>query len=472
MTTAEFRKYAHELVEWMADYLEQIESYPVKATVKPGDVRSHLPALPPQEGEPFEQVFNDFRSIILPGMTHWQHPSFFAYFPANNSAPSILAEMLTATMGAQCMSWVTSPAATELEEHMMHWLAAMIGLPATFTGVIQDTASTATLCSVLTAREVHSRFTVNMRGYPSYTRFTAYCSREAHSSVEKAIRIVGIGKENLRKIAVDEAFAMRPDALEQAIRGDIKAGFHPLITVAALGTTGTTAIDPLAAIGEICRRHGIWLHIDAALAGSALLLPEQRTMIDGIELADTFVFNPHKWMFTNFDCSAYFVKNKEALVRTFEILPEYLRTTEEGQVNNFRDWGIQQGRRFRALKLWFVIRTFGVTGLQDRIRQHIQLAQELAAAIRSSTRFELAAPVPLNTVCFRYKPHQAGSVEAENRLNMQLMENLNASGKIFLTHTKVNDRVILRMVIGQTEVRKDHVDRAWKLIQEYARVLE
>jgi len=471
MDSAEFRKHAHELVDWMADYLEKVSSYPVRPRVSPGEILGKIPSLPPQDGEPFDRIFGDFTSIVLPGMTHWQHPSFFGYFPANNSEPSILAEMLTATMGAQCMSWATSPAATELEERMMQWLSAMIGLPATFTGVIQDTASTATLCSILTAREVRSRYSVNTRGYPSYTRFAAYCSREAHSSVEKAIKIVGMGKESLRKIDVDAAFAMRPDALEKAIKDDIKSGLTPLLVVAALGTTGTTAIDPLKEIAEICKRYKLWLHVDAAFAGSAFLLPELRGMLEGIELADTFVFNPHKWLFTNFDCSAYFVKDKEALIRTFEIMPEYLKTNEEHPVNNYRDWGIQLGRRFRALKLWFVIRHYGVVGLRETIRQHIQLAQELAEQIRASEDFELAAPVPLNTICFRYKSRRGTDIAAQNRLNQELMDRLNMTGRLFLTHTKLNDRFTLRIVIGQTHVRKEHVDEAWKLIQAQAHIL-
>jgi len=471
MDNEEFRKFGHELVDWIAEYRKNVGSLPVRPNVRPGEIKNRLPAAPPEQGEPFEKIFSDFQSIILPGMTHWQHPSFFAYFPANTSPPSILAEMLTAALGAQCMSWATSPAATELEERMMRWLSAMIGLPPSFTGVIQDTASTATLCSVLTAREARSRFTVNTRGYPSYTRFTAYCSKEAHSSVEKAIKIAGIGKEYLRKIEVDETFALRPEALERAILTDIKNGFTPLLAVAALGTTGSTAIDPLRAMGELCRKYKLWLHVDAAFAGSALVLPEMRAMLDGIELADTFVFNPHKWMFTNFDCSAYFVKDPSLLVKTFELLPEYLKTAEEGTVNNYRDWGLQLGRRFRALKLWFVLRSFGAEGIREKIRSHIALAQDLAGKIRTSADFELLAPVPLNTICFRYRPRGASDLATVNSLNEKLMAALNAGGRIFLTHTKLNDRFTLRLVIGQTDVRKEDVDRAWQLIQTQAREL-
>jgi aromatic-L-amino-acid decarboxylase len=469
MKDEEFRKYAHELVDWMADYMEQVESYPVKPGIKPGAISHQLPGHPPAGGESFAAIFDDFRKTIVPGMTHWQHPSFFGYFPANTSAPSVLAEMLTATLGAQCMSWATSPAATELEERVMEWLREMIGIPGGFTGVIQDTASTATLCSLLTAREARSDYAINGRGFGTAYRFTVYCSTEAHSSIEKAVKIAGIGKESLRKIPVDAGYAMIPEALEEAISADIAAGCAPLCVVAALGTTGSTAIDPLRSIGEICRRHGIWLHVDAALAGTALVLPELRWMIEGIEAVDTFVFNPHKWMFTNFDCSAYFVKDPGALVRTFEILPEYLKTPEGDRVNNYRDWGIPMGRRFRALKLWFVIRSFGVTGIQEKVRYHLRLTQELAAKIRGAEDFEILAPVPLNTICFRFKPRHLTCEEELNRLNADLMHRLNATGKVFLTHTKLHGRFTLRFVIAQTNVEERHVLAAWDMIQHMAR---
>jgi len=469
MDIPEFRTHAHELVDWMADYLEHVGDYPVRSPSQPREIINQLPLQPPQEGEAFERIFADFKQIILPGMTHWQSPSFFAYFPANNSPASILAEMLTATMGAQCMSWVTSPAATELEERMMEWLREMIGLPAGFTGVVQDTASTATLCSILTAREVRSRQVINQMGFPPSVRYTAYASREAHSSIEKAIKIAGIGKENLRKIDVDGTYAMVPEDLERAITEDIERGFTPLCVVAATGTTGSTAIDPLRNIGEICVKHHVWYHIDAAFAGSALLLPEKRWMIDGVEHADSFVFNPHKWMFTNFDCSAYFVRDVDALIRTFEILPEYLKTSERERVNNYRDWGIPMGRRFRALKLWFVIRSFGVRGLQEKIRNHIIMAQALAEQMKQSPDFELLAPVPLNVICFRYHPAAVDDPEELNRLNAELLEMLNNTGSLFLTHTKLNGAYTLRLVIGQTEVRDDHVRKSWSTIQELAR---
>ena len=471
MKIAEFRSHAHELVDWMADYLEHIEQRPVKPAVAPGDILGKLPSLPPVDPEDFHRIFGDFTEIILPGMTHWQHPSFFAYFPANSSPPSILAEMLTATMGAQCMSWATSPAATELEERVMEWLRGMIGLPDTFTGVIEDTASTATLCALLSARERASAYRINADGFPAGGRFTVYCSTEAHSSIEKGVKIAGLGKSSLRTIPVDATYAMNVDALERAIAADLKEGCTPLCVVAAIGTTGSTAIDPLRPIAEICRKHNLWLHVDAAYAGTALLLPEMRWMIDGIELVDSFVFNPHKWMFTNFDCSAYFVADQEALVKTFEILPEYLKTAEGTRVRNYRDWGIQLGRRFRALKLWFVIRTYGVSGLQDMVRTHIELARSFAENVRETADFEIIAPVPLATVCFRYHPRGVGDESRLNSLNSALMDRLNAGGRLYLTHTKLGGRVALRLVVGQTQVAQRHVAEAWSLITSTARDL-
>jgi aromatic-L-amino-acid decarboxylase len=472
MTTREFRKYAHELVDWMADYLEEVEDFPVRPSVIPGDIIGRIPLHPPPGGEPFGAIFADFRETILPGMTHWQHPSFFAYFPANNSPPSILAEMLTATMGAQCMSWATSPAATELEERMMQWLGEMTGLPTSFTGVLQDTASTATLCAMLTAREQRTEFRVNAEGFPRGRRFTVYASTETHSSVERAVKIAGLGAAALRKLPVDERFAMVPEELERAIARDIAEGFEPLCAVATIGTTGSTAIDPLKRIGEICSRHGVWLHVDAAYGGTALLLPEKRWMIEGIELADSFVFNPHKWMFTNFDCSAYFVKDAGSLVRTFEILPEYLKTPEQGRIKNYRDWGIQLGRRFRALKLWFVIRSFGVEGLRDRVRSHLAFAQSLSQSIGKEPDFEILAPVPLAAVCFRYHPAGIEDAATLDMMNSALLEELNKSGRLFMTHTRLNGRFALRLVASQTNVTQKHVDAAWDLIRTTARTKE
>ena len=360
MTPDEFRKHALELVEWMAGYMEKVEEYPVKSSVKPGEIFNKLPENPPLEPESFDSFLKDFEEIILPGISHWQSPNFFAYFPANTSPPSILAEMLTSTLAAQCMIWETSPAAAELEEKVMNWLRDMIGLPASFEGVIQDTASTATLAAIITAREKITGFSINNDGFKDSPVLRVYCSEQSHSSIEKAVKIAGFGKKHLVKIGVLEDFSMDPDKLKKAIEEDINKGFIPCCVIATIGTTGTTAIDPLRLIGEICSEKGIWLHVDAALAGTALLLPEFQWMLDGREYIDSFVFNPHKWMFTNFDCTAFFIKDAASLIKTFEILPEYLKTRTRGKVNDYRDWGIPLGRRFRALKLWCVIKCYGI----------------------------------------------------------------------------------------------------------------
>ncbi|KAA3618688.1 MAG: aminotransferase class I/II-fold pyridoxal phosphate-dependent enzyme [Calditrichaeota bacterium] len=466
MNNADFRQHAHILVDWMADYLENIEQYPVKSPVSPGEIYEKLPDFPPESSELMTAIVDDFKKIILPGMTHWQSPNFFAYFPANSSYPSILAEMLTATMGAQCMIWETSPAAAELEEQVMNWLKKMLALPSHFEGVIQDTASSATLCAILSAREKQSAFKVNFDGF-SHNDFRVYCSNQTHSSIDKAVRISGIGQNNLIKIEVDEKLAMEPDKLEKAIRADLADGKKPLCVVATLGTTGTTAVDPLADIAKICQKYGIWLHVDAAYAGTALVLPEFRWMSAGLEYADSFVVNPHKWMFTNFDCSAYFVKEKDVLVRTFAILPEYLKTQVQGRVKDYRDWGIALGRRFRALKLWFMIRNFGVRGIQEKVRFHIKIAQNLSKKIEQHVDFELMVPTVLNALFFRYKPETDQDYDV-NSLNERLLQGLNASGSIYLTHTKIDSEFVIRMVIGQTYVMEKHVNNAWKLIQDVA----
>jgi len=471
MNNQEFRNHAHQLVDWMADYMENLGEFPVKPDIRPGDIKKQLPASAPLHGEDFGRIFEDFKNIILPGMTHWQHPQFFAYFPTGGSEPSLLAEMLATTMGAQCMIWLTSPAAEELEERMMEWLRDALGLPPDFTGVIQDSSSSSTLVSLLTAREQHSDYDINRRGFSGAEKFRVYTSTQAHSSVDKAVKIAGLGIENLVKIDVDDAFAMIPDQLEAAIREDLRQGFKPLCVVSTIGTTSSTAIDPIGIIGLICKKYNCWHHIDASYAGTALLLPEMRWMIAGIENVDSFVFNTHKWMFTHFDCSAYFVKDKAALVNTFGILPEYLKTPEDKLVNNYRDWGIPLGRRFRALKLWFVMRTYGLEGMQDIIRSHIEYGQWLRAEIAATAGFEIVAPVPLNLVCFRIKPAGIDDEASLEKLNKNLLNNLNSSGKILLTQTKLAGKYVLRFVAGQMHLKKEDVVRGWALIREEATAL-
>ena len=464
----DFRRHAHQLADWMADYFRDVGTLPVTPGVEPGEVVRQIIATPPEHAEPFDAMMRDFREVIMPGVTHWNHPGWFAYFPANNSPPSVLAEMLTATLGAQCMSWATSPAATELEQAMMDWLRQMLALPADFVGVIQDTASTATLVALLSARERATGHLSGVRGLPGTAgTLTVYASTEAHSSVDKGVKLAGYGLDQLRKIAVDAAYAMRPEELERAMAADVDAGLTPACVVATVGTTSSTAIDPLPAIAAICRRHRAWFHVDAAYAGAAAIVPELRPLFGGMEQADSFVFNPHKWLLVNFDCSAYFVRDREALLRTFQVSPEYLRTEQDPAVVNFRDWGIQLGRRFRALKLWFVIRSYGVEGLRSLIRKHIALAHELSGWIGETPDFELMAPVPFGLVCFRYHPE--GFADSElNDLNRQLLARVNATRRVHLTHTQLNGRYVIRMAVGQRTTEREHVAEAWGLIKEAA----
>ena len=472
MDAETFRRFGHEVVDWVATYLQEVEHYPVLSRVSPGEVREQLPSSPPPVGETMEAVLGDFQDIILPGITHWNHPRFFAYFPANNSGPSILAELLSAGLNVNAMLWQTSPAATELEELVMDWLRQLLNLPSSFRGVIQDTASTATLCALLCARERLSGFQINAHGFSAWSEqgpLRVYASREAHSSVEKGLKIAGFGAGNLVLVSVDENYGMDPQDLEKRIQEDREHGFNPCCVTATVGTTSSTALDPLTPIGEIAQRHGLWFHVDAALAGSAAILPEKRWTLDGIELADSLVFNPHKWLFTNFDCSAFFCRYPEVLTATFSMLPEYLKTDMDRQVTNFRDWGIQLGRRFRALKLWFVLRYYGVEGLQEMLREHLALAQEFKEWIEESRDFELLAPVPLNTICFRFHPGKRSGKglpsEELERLNKALLDEVNRSGRIYITHTRLGDDFCLRLSIGQTQTRREHVVQAWEAIQ-------
>jgi aromatic-L-amino-acid/L-tryptophan decarboxylase len=464
MDLTQFRKSGHEYVEWIAKYLETIEKRPVRSSVAPGQIAARLPAEAPAIGESAEAIFNDFNELILPGITHWQHPNWHGYFPANNSPESILAELLTAGLGAQGMVWQTSPAATELEDRVMEWLRRMIGLPEGFSGVIQDTASTATLCALLSARERATGFEANEKGLKR--PLIVYASSETHSSLEKGVKIAGYGRENLRLVAVDRDYAMIPEALEAAVVRDKAAGLQPAFVAATLGTTSSTAVDPLGPIGAIAARHGLWLHVDAAYAGTAAVCPENRWILDGAERMDSFVFNPHKWMLTNFDCSAYFVKDPGALIRTFEIHPEYLKTGADPYVKNYRDWGIQLGRRFRALKLWFVIRSYGVEGLRAFVREHQRLARLFRGWVEAEPGYEVLAPSPFGLVCFR---RNDGRDEAAlTRLNRAVMDDLNASGRMFLTHTVLDGRFALRLVVGARTTEERHVRQAWDWIREAA----
>lgn len=463
-----FRRHGHELIDWIADYHRGIESRPVQSTVAPGSVRASLPHAPPQHGEPFAEILADIDRVVMPGITHWQSPSWFGYFPANISYPGILGDLLSSGLGVQGMSWATAPACTEVETHVLDWLADMLGLPDRFRstgpggGVLHDTASSAVLCAMLAARERATNGRSNRTGCD--VPLVAYTSTQAHSSVAKAAGIAGIGRDTLRLVEVDAAFAMDPESLDRRITADIAAGLVPFFVCATVGTTASNAMDPVRAIGEVCARHGLWLHVDAAMSGTAALCEEFRWIHDGLELADSYCVNPHKWMLTNFDCSAFWVADRHWLLEALSILPEYLRTkaTESGAVIDYRDWQVPLGRRFRALKLWFVIRSYGIGALQAMVREHVRLAQAFAARVGESPLFELAAPVPLNLVCFRL----ADGSDDDNRA---LLERINATGQLFVSHGAPDGRYTLRFCVGQARTEQRHVDAAWETITSVAR---
>ncbi len=463
MTPGQFREEGKKLVDWIADYYERVEQYPVLSTVRPGDIRKQLPAHAPEKGESFDRMLNDIDHLIMPGITHWQSPNFFAYFQSNTSGPSVLGDLLSSGLGVQGMLWATSPACTELESHVLDWLTDIMALPSHFKtnatggGVIQDSASSAALAALLAARERKTDFTSNQTGDSS--KLVAYISTQTHSSVEKGVKIIGIGTDRLRKIEADIDFAMMPEALEKQMQDDIKNGLTPFFVCGTIGTTSSNAVDPIRRIGNICKKYKVWFHVDAAMAGTAAVCPEYRNHFDGLELADSYAFNPHKWMFTNFDCDCFFVADKSVLIKTLSILPEYLKNeaTEKGAVIDYRDWHVQLGRRFRSLKLWFVIRHYGIEGLRFHIGEHLRLAKQFARWISESPDFQLLTEPPFNLVCFR---HQKG-----DEYNKMLMDTLNRSGKMFLTHTILNGTFWLRMSIGQTQTREEHVTKAWELIQ-------
>ncbi len=454
------------LGSWIADYLDHSERYPVLAQVRPGEIRRNLPPSPPEHPEPFDRIFSDFQEILLPGVTHWNHPGFFAYFAITGSAPGVLGELLCAALNVNGMLWRTCPAATELEEVTLDWLRQLLGLPSRF-GVIMDTASVASLCALAAAREslgleIRER---GMAGRPELPRLRVYTSEQAHSSIEKGAIVLGFGQEGVRKIPVDEEFRMRPDALAEAIEEDLRAGWRPACVVATVGTTSTTSVDPVPEIAEICERYGIWLHVDAAYAGAAAILPEKRHVLAGCERADSLVVNPHKWLAVPIDCSAFYTRRPEVLRQAFSLVPEYLRTPEADAVN-FMDYGIQLGRRFRALKLWMVLRMLGASGLREMIRRHIALAQEFAGWVDEDPDFERVAPVPFSTVCFRARPRGVPD-EALDSLNERLLEAVNATGEVYLSHTRLKGHLVLRLAVGHLRTERAHVRRCWELLREH-----
>ena len=469
MQIEEIRSWGARIADWAVGYLTTVRERPVRSPQAPGATFNALPALPPEEGEDFAAIFADFEKIIVPGLTHWQHPRHFAYFPCNSSPPSVLAEYLTASLGVQCMLWQTAPAGTELEMRVMDWLRQMIGLPEGFHGVIQDTASNATLSALLTAREKALEWRGNAKGLSGQAAVRIYCSEQAHSSIDKACWIAGIGQENLVKLpSVGERYGMDIAALERAIVADSAAGHLPAAIVASVGATSVGACDNVRAICELGHRLNLYVHVDAAWAGSAMICPEFRTLWDGVELADSVVFNPHKWLLTNFDCTTYFVRDPAALVKTLGIRPEYLKTQGRDGIINYSEWSVQLGRRFRALKLWFVIRAYGVERLRGLIRDHVRWAQGLAERIKAAPDFELVTPPILSLLSFRYRPAGIADLDA---LNARLIQAINDDGRIYLTQTRFRDQFVIRFVVGQTYTTEADIAFAWEVIREIARGL-
>ncbi len=470
MTPEQFRQHGHEVVDWIADYWSRVGTLPVRSQVSPSEVRAALPPSAPESGEPFAAVLADLDRVVLPGVTHWQHPGFFGYFPANTSGPSVLGDLVSAGLGVQGMSWVTSPAATELEQHVVDWLADLLGLPASFRstgtggGVVQDSSSGANLVALLAALHRSSKGATLRHGVePEWA--TVYVSSETHSSMEKAVRIAGLGSDAVRIVEVDDDLAMQPRALAARLERDVARGYTPVLVCATVGTTSTTAVDPLAQIGPICQRYGAWLHVDAAYAGVSAIVPELRPLQAGVEWADSYTTDAHKWLLTGFDATLFWVADRAALTGALAILPEYLRNaaTDAGAVVDFRDWQIPLGRRFRALKLWFVLRWYGAEGLRAHIRSHVALTQELASWAEADERFDVVTPHPLSLVCLR--PRWTDDVD-DDVATMTLLERLNDGGEVFLTHTTVAGRAVLRVAVGSPATTRAHVERVWTLLRE------
>lgn len=470
MPPEEFRKNGYKLVDWIADYLNDIEKYPPLSQVNPGDILKRIPQTPPTNGEEMENILMDVDKILMDGITHWNHPGFMAYFNSTSSGPGILAELLSAAFNANGMLWKTSPAFTELEKAMMNWFRQMVGLPENYWGIIYDTASTSSMHAIASAREqLNLGFREKgMAGRNDVPKLKLYCSEQAHNSIDKGALTLGIGLEGIRKIPVNEKFEMIPEKLEEAISEDLAKGYKPFCVVATVGTTSTTSVDPVEAIADIAEKNNMWLHIDSAYAGVTAMIPEMKWITKGWNRADSIVINPHKWMFTPMDLSIFFTRKPDILKRAFSLSAEYLKTNQDSEVENLMDYGIQLGRRFRSLKLWFIIRYFGVDGLAARIKNHINLAKEFEKWIVAENNFELIAPVPFSTVCFRFNP-QGKSEDELNIMNEKLLEKINASGKLFLSHTKLNGKFVIRLTIGSIRHEARHVENAWELIKSIAR---
>ncbi|MCX6132521.1 MAG: pyridoxal-dependent decarboxylase [Ignavibacteriales bacterium] len=474
MPAEEFRKFGHQMVDWVADYLDTVEQRPVRSNISPGDLVRSLPALPPQQGEPMQQVLADVDRLIMPAVTHWNHPRFHAYFNSSSSSPGILGELLSAALNGNGMVWESCPAVSELEEVTLGWLRHMLGLPKEYWGMILDTASTSTMHAIAAARESLTDLKTREHGMSGRTdlpKLRVYLSDFAHSSIEKAVITLGFGMDGIRRIAVDDEFRMRPEALAEAITDDRRHGMRPFCVVATVGTTSCTSIDPIPAIADICERENLWLHVDAAYGGSAAIVPEKRYVLEGCDRADSFVVNPHKWMFVPVDLSVLYTRKPDILRRAFSLVPEYLRTAHDDVVHNLMDFGVPLGRRFRALKFWFVLRYFGWDGLAARLREHLRLAQEFKRWVEADPDFEVLAPVHFGAVCFRAHPKGMDTEQSLSKLNDDLINAVNGSRETFLSHTKLGDRYTIRMVIGHLKTQESHALRTWQQLQRELKTL-
>jgi aromatic-L-amino-acid/L-tryptophan decarboxylase len=471
MSPEEFRKYGYKMIDWIADYFANLENEPVLPDIKPGDIKKQLQVKPPALSEPMDEIISDIDKIIMPGMTHWNHPDFMAYFNSTSSSPGILAELLSAAFNVNGMLWKTAPSSTELERITLNWLKQMVGIPDEFWGIIYDTASVSSLHAIAAAREQIPGADIRrkgMAGRNDLLRLRVYCSDQAHSSIDKAAITLGIGLEGIRKIPVDKHFRMIPEELQKAIEEDRYKGWLPFCVVATIGTTSTTSIDPVRKIGEICNKERLWLHVDAAYGGTAAIVPEMKYVLDGIELADSVVVNPHKWMFTPIDLSAFYTKKPDVLKRAFSLVAEYLKTNEDEEAENLMDYGVQLGRRFRSLKLWFVIRYFGVEGIINILREHLRLAKLFSEWIDAHPKFERMAQVNFGVVCFRYHPPDLDDEIKLNFLNEKLLNIINESGRLFISHTKINGQYIIRVSISGLRTGEKNVKNAWVLIRKEA----
>jgi len=468
-----FRRHGHELIDWIAGYLEDPGKYPVLSRINPGDITSALPRHAPEEPEPFEAIMADFERVLVPGLTHWNHPGFLAYFATTASEPGILAEILAAGLNQQVMLWRTSPAATELEEVALRWLASLLGLPSSFEGVIYDTASISTMHAFLAARElaVPDVRMKGLAGRPEISGLAVYCSAEAHSSIDKAAIAIGLGQDAVRRIGVDDRFRLRVDLLEEAIDSDRARGILPIAIVGTVGTTSTTSIDPVPEIAALCVRRGIWLHVDAAYGGAAAIVPSHAGVLAGAAQADSVVVNPHKWLFTPFDLSAFYCRRMDVMRRALSLTPEYLRTSEQASVRNLMDTGVQLGRRFRSLKLWMIMRSLGARGIREALERHMLLAAEFGRWVHEHPDFELLAPIPFSVVCFRWRPamlaERSMTDEEIDRENEKLLERINGSGEVMLSHTRIGGAFALRLAIGHLRTTHEHVVAAWNLLLKY-----